>query len=115
MEKYIALPIALKVFRHDYKEFAKFKTANVYLNKIDAVIEHMRNDYFGIKKQLITIYHTEIRYIGKTSDVVKYRWRKGNECGVTEYTSEQLKDMTSEVMQNYLINTQSDIKERPWY
>lgn len=104
INEYIALPMAIKVFRQDRETFATFKLGNLYQDKLDATIEKMKEDFYAIKKELLTKHHTEIKRI----DQCKY-----NVNGkIVEYSPGDLKATTGEIMRDYLYGGKAVIFER---
>lgn len=81
---FIILSLALKVFRRDQKAFKDFKMWNLYLDKLDAVINQLQQDFNNVKKELITKYHIDVRYLDKKNNVVRYICKKNNEPGIVE-------------------------------
>lgn len=53
IKEFIVLPSALKVFRRDQEEFRVSNVANVYMDRLDTVIEQLHQDINGVKKKLI--------------------------------------------------------------
>jgi len=106
IDKYVAFDLALKVFRLDYNKFKDFKAAHVYLDKFDAVIDQLTNDLYKLKKNLITKHHVDIRQVDKL------RYNVNGE--VYAYTSDELKKMTEDVMEYYLMTVASVRTERGW-
>jgi|SRR5690625_3822598 len=106
IDKYVSLELALKVFRIDYDKFKSFKAANVYLDKLDAVIDQLTNDFHTLKVNLITKHHIDIKQVDKL------RYSINGE--VISYTSDQLKKLTEDVMQEYLMTVESVYTERGW-
>lgn len=104
--KYVALDLALKVFRLDYNKFKDFKAAHVYLDKLDAVIDQLTNDLYTLKINLITKHHVDIRQVDKL------RYNVNGE--VYTYTSDELKEMTEDMMEHYLMTVASVRTERGW-
>src|SRR5690625_1228046 len=107
ISKFIALPIAISNLKQDKEHFASFKFGDVYIAKLDAVIKEMEKDFYKLKSELITKHHIEIRKIDR------YSYSVNGE--VIEYTPDQLKDMTEQVMKKYFnkdVNFNTDNK--PW-
>lgn len=99
IDRFIATSLAIKVFKRDQKLFEDFKMGDVYLDKTDATIDKLYEDFNNLKREMYTVHHIDIRKLQDTIYLVKSRDK--NE--VREYTAEQLKNMTSEVMEEYLI------------
>ncbi|WP_099158185.1 hypothetical protein [Virgibacillus ndiopensis] len=64
IDKYIALSMAINVFKQDRESLVGSKVAVVYFAKINAIIEQMKNDFYSIKWKLLNKYHLEVRSIG---------------------------------------------------
>ncbi|ASK63905.1 hypothetical protein CFK37_17955 [Virgibacillus phasianinus] len=114
---FIILPLALKVFRRDYQAFKVSKVGNVYLDKLDTVIDQLQKDINLVKHQLITVHHIDVKYYGKENGVIKYMCKKNNEPGIVEFTPMELKELTGKVMRVYLYGDKSvefEHKERAW-
>lgn len=116
---FIALPLALKVFRRDQEEFEVSKVANVYLDKLDAVIDQLQKDINRIKHELITVHHIDVRYLGKPNGKPTYICKKKDDLDYSsiEFTSEELKNMTDKVMRDYLYGDKAsdfEDKDRGW-
>jgi hypothetical protein len=109
INKYIAMPMAIKVFIQDIEKFNEFKLGNLYVDMLDSIIQRMHQDYFDLKAELISIHHVDVKKL----DVGKYKIN--NE--VVEFTPEELKKFTEEVMSDYLYGEKAssfERKERTW-
>ena len=106
IDKYVALDLALKVFRLDYNKFKDFKAAHVYLDKLDAIIDQITNDLYTLKINLITEHHVNIKQVDQ--------WRYDVNGKVYAYTSDKLKKMTEDMMEHYLMTVASVRTERGW-
>ncbi|WP_200415929.1 hypothetical protein [Virgibacillus salexigens] len=106
-QDFIILPFAAKIFEQDRKRFTKFKQGIVYQSMIDAVIERIQKDMSATKQKLYTKYHLDIKRIGNTT----YRWNSRGNSGVIEYSSDDLKEMTSQTMKRYMKGTDFEVKE----
>ncbi|WP_155982654.1 hypothetical protein [Paucisalibacillus sp. EB02] len=51
--KYIAIPMAITVFKPDKERFKEFQLRNLYQDMIYSIIERMHQDYFKIKTEMI--------------------------------------------------------------
>lgn len=105
--------MAVKIFRADRENFIKSKVGNVYQDMLDSCIERMEKDFFKIKREMFSKYHLDIRYLGKENNIVRYK--VNNE--VIKYTSEELKEMTSQIMKQYLYGNKAEpfkVKNRIW-
>jgi len=94
IDKYIAMPMAITVFKRDTKSFEESKVYGVYLDKIDSVLKQLKEDFYSLKSEMITKYHLDIRCI----DSCKYSVN-GN---IIEYTPEELRMVTADIMREYL-------------
>ncbi|GAB3051650.1 hypothetical protein [Virgibacillus ainsalahensis] len=109
IKKYIAIPMAIKVFRQDQEKFKSYKIGNVYLDKLDAVINQLQHDLNNIKKQMYTVHHINIKRIDKS------KYKVNNE--IIEFTPDELREMTKKIMQEYLYGDEAsdfETKERMW-
>lgn len=99
IDRFIATSLAIKVFRRDYNLFADFKFRSVYQGKLDKIIEVLVQDFNDLRKDMYTVHHIDIKRLSDT----KYRVRGKEINEVVQFTPEQLKQMTSEIMDEYLI------------
>lgn len=109
IRKYIAIPMALTVFKQDKEEFSKYQLGNIYEDMIDSIVEQMHQDYFKIKTELLTKHHIDIKRIEKG----KYEINKE----IVEFSSEELKGFTQRVMSDYLHGENArgfERKDRIW-
>lgn len=93
VKRYIAMPMAIKVFKQDKERFNEFKLGNLYEDMLDSIIERMQQDFFNLKDEMNS-KHINLRKI----DSLKYRVNGE----VMEFSSEELKEMTGELMSEYL-------------
>lgn len=98
IEYSIALPLALKVFKLDRKQFENLYAANAYLDLFDTVIEQIQYDIVSVKERLFHKYHI----IVQDHEDNKYKVIKYNRSQFISYTSDELKNMTANVMNQYL-------------
>lgn len=113
VNKYIALSLAIKVFRKDKEIFADFKFGNLYQDELDAVIDLLLNDFNELRKEMYTVHHLDVKYLGKHNDEVRYA--VNNE--VISFAPEDLRKMTEDVMGDYLYGSKStafERKDRVW-
>ncbi len=113
INKFIAIPLAIKVFRMDREQIKDFKTAHVYLDKLDAVLVKLQEDFNILKKDMYTLHHIDIKFLGKENGTVKY---KANSEVIT-FTPEELKAMTSDLMRDHLYGEKAGefpIQDRIW-
>ncbi|GGJ76416.1 hypothetical protein [Virgibacillus salexigens] len=109
-QDFIILPFVLKVFKQDKKRFSKLKTANVYLSMIDALIERIHTELTATKQKLYTKYLLDIKRIGNTT----YRWNSRGNSGTIKYSSEDLREMTREIMRRYMKGTKFELTHTGW-
>ncbi|WP_404456990.1 hypothetical protein LG329_19495 (plasmid) [Virgibacillus necropolis] len=98
LHNYISLPLAIKVLKHDRKQFLDFKMSNVYLGKLDSSITQLQKDMNEAKKLMYTKYHVDVKQIGSVS----YKWESQYDSGTMVYTPDQLKAMTADIVRQYL-------------
>lgn len=113
IEKYITLPMAIKVFRQDKYKFADFKFGNLYQDKIDSCLDRLQKDFNELKRKMYTVHHLDVKYLGKHNDEVRYA--VNNE--VISFAPEDLRKMTEDVMGDYLYGSKStafERKDRVW-
>ncbi|MCM3397247.1 MULTISPECIES: hypothetical protein [Oceanobacillus] len=108
VNQFIATSLAIKVFKYDQKLFNDFKMGMVYLDVTDAVIDRLYEDFNNLKRDMYAVHHIDIRQLDETKYIVKSRDK--NE--VSEYTPEQLKQMTSDVMDRCLNGDKAGPYER---
>lgn len=89
IKEYIALPLAINVFKHDRPLFKGWSMSNLYLSKIDHVINQMQADF----TQMRGMYYNRIR---KLDNAYIIDGRKHT------FTGEQLKEMTADVAKRYM-------------
>ncbi len=106
IDKYIALSLAITVFKLDQEKFKQLKAANVYLDKLDAVIDQVRKDLHRLKRNLIVKHHMDIKKVSNLEYSVNGK--------VFGYTSNQLKKMTADAMEHYLMTVESVRTDRGW-
>lgn len=100
IERYIAMPLAISVFKNDREEFKEFKTSNVYLDMVDSAIEQLEKEFYALRQDL-NKQQINIKKIGSLEYSVNGE--------VVTYTSDQLKEMTRRVMEQCLSSV--EIKE----
>lgn len=85
----------------------------LYQDKLDAVIEQLLNDFNELRKEMYAVHHLDVKYLGKEGNEVRYA--VNNE--VITYSPEDLRKMTEDVMENYLIGSKAtdfERKSRVW-
>lgn len=106
IDNYIALSLAITVFQLDQEKFRELKAANVYLDKLSAVIDQVRKDLHTLKRELIVKHHLDLKKVSNLEYSINGE--------VYRYTSDKLKKMTAETMQYYLMTVESISTERTW-
>lgn len=103
VKRYIAMPMAIQVFKQDIERFKEFKLGNLYQDMLESIIERMQQDFRQLKSELRS-QHIDVRKL----DIGKYK--VNNE--VFEFTPEELKEMTSKLMSDYLYGENTEGFER---
>ena len=109
IDKYIAMPMAITVFKQDRKSFESFKIGNLYQDKLDATMKKLREDFYLMKKELISQHHLDIKCIDQCKYTVNGK--------IIEYSPGELKLLTSGIMGDYLYGdkaTNFEVKDRVW-
>lgn len=94
----IAIPIALKTISLDKKLFEETYAGKVYVAKLNSIEHQMRKDYSNLKERLFNEHKIFVR----KDDNKNYSLIKGNQVNSLQFTSEQLKEMTTQTIDNYL-------------
>lgn len=81
--------------------------ANIYISMIDANIERLRQAQIETKKKMYTKYHVDVKRVGKTS----YKWLSRGQSGIIEYTPDELREMTKNIMGRYIYSTKFEVKD----
>lgn len=98
IEYSIALPLALKLFTLDRKQFENLYATNAYLDLFDTIIEQIKYDIVSVKEKLFHKYHIIVQeHEGNRYKVIQY-----NKSQFISYTSDEVKNMTTNVMNEYL-------------
>ncbi|RHW29442.1 hypothetical protein [Oceanobacillus profundus] len=108
VNQFIATSLAIKIFKRDQTAFMDFKFFELYLDMTDAVIGRLQEDLNGLRKEMITKHHIDVRQINGTKYLVKGRDKNEER----EYTPEELKQMTRVVMDRYLTGDKAAPFER---
>jgi len=103
---YITLPMVINVFKQDQEQFKKFKMRGLYLDLLDAAIDKASQDFYELKSDMISKYHLDVKRIGQTTYSVNGE--------VIEYSAAELKELTSELMSEYLQSVEFERKQRVW-
>src|SRR5699024_10418850 len=105
IDRYITLPMAINVFKKDQERFKKFKMRGLYLDLLDAAIDKASQDFYELKGKLISENHLDVKKIGRLQFSVN--------GDVVEYSAEELKGITSQLMSEYL-TVDFERKQRVW-
>ncbi|MYL56223.1 hypothetical protein GLW20_01730 [Virgibacillus halodenitrificans] len=89
IKEYIALPLAINVFKHDRPLFKGWSMANLYLSKVDHVVKQMEKDFNQIKGK----YYNRVRKLNNSYIIDGRKFT---------FTADQLKEMTAEVASRYM-------------
>lgn len=108
VNQFIATSLAIKVFKRDQTDFMDFKFFELYLDMTDAIISRLQEDLNALRKEMITKLHIDVRQLESTKYIVKGR----DTNKVLEFTPDQLKQMTTEVMDRYLTGDKAAPFER---
>jgi len=65
VEQSFVLPMALKVLNKDRELFKSFEMGNVFMDKLDSVIENIQRDLNTIKRKLYSELHIDVKIISK--------------------------------------------------
>jgi hypothetical protein len=104
IKKYIAMPMAIKVFQQDLHTFREFSIGNLYLDMVESIIVRLEKDFYKLKSELISEHHIDVRKLSNG------KYKANNE--VYDFTPEELKEMTSQVMSDYLYGDKAKKFER---
>lgn len=97
--QFIIIPLAMKVLQHDKRIFQSFKTYRVYESLIDSTIADMQRD-------LTKIGYRKIKSLDKTRYVINGR--------TVEFSPEELRQLTSEIVRKYFNKVNVVFKEKAW-
>ncbi|MEN2765853.1 hypothetical protein [Ornithinibacillus xuwenensis] len=109
IKRYIAYPMAIKVFHQDIERFKKVKLSNLYQDMLESIIERMQEDFYKLNDELRSRYRMDVKRLDNG------RYKVNNE--VLEYTPEELKEFTSQLMSEYLYGDKAagfERKDRIW-
>lgn len=104
IDTYISLSLAIKVLQLDRDKFTALTAATIYLDKIDAIIEQAKKDFYMLKRDLITEHHIEIKKISGLKYSVAGE--------VHAYTSDELKEMTEKIVLEYLMRVEFEPRKK---
>ena len=108
--KYIAMPMAIKIFKDDRESFKVSKVAPIYFDLIESILKQLEKDFKQLKADMFTKYHLDIRYLGKDDGTVKYGVNKD----VIEFSPEELRNGTQKIMEEYIATVDVEKQERVW-
>lgn len=101
------MPMAIRVLKQDVESFRAFEIGSLYMDLAESIISRLEDDFLTLKAELYSVHHIEVRRLGNG------KYKANNE--ILEFTSEELKEMTREVIEEYLMNTKEiERKSRPW-
>ncbi|MEN2468217.1 hypothetical protein [Ornithinibacillus sp. JPR2-1] len=109
IKKYIAYPLAVTVFKQDLERFKSFEVGNLYMDMVESIIERMHKDFYQLKAELLSKHHIDVQHI----EIGKYKINGE----IVEFSPEELKQMTDELMSEYLYGSKAqgfERQERPW-
>ncbi|MEN2765693.1 hypothetical protein [Ornithinibacillus xuwenensis] len=109
LSKYIAMPMAIKVFKQDLENFKKVKLGNLYQDMLESIIERMQEDFYKLKDELHSRYRIDVKRLKNG------KYTMNNE--LLEYSTEELKAFTSQLMSDYLYGDKArgfERKDRIW-
>jgi len=106
IDRYIALPMAISVLKQDREEFKKFTMGPVYLTLLDPAIEKATQDFYDLKKDMISKHHVDIKRIGKL------QYKVNDE--IIKYTADQLKKLSENIMNEYFGSVEVQEEIKPW-
>lgn len=93
------MPMAITVFKLDYKSFESLKMGSLYQDKLDATIEKLREDFYLLKKEIICLHHLDIKCINQLKYSVNGQ--------IIEYNPNELRSLTGSIMKEYLCGESS--------
>src|SRR5699024_7416915 len=106
IDRYLALPMAINVLKQDRQEFKKFMMGPAYLTLLDPAIKKATQDFYELKKDMISKYHIKIKRIGKL------QYKVNGE--IVEYTSDELKKLSEAIMNEYFSSVEVQDEAVPW-
>ena len=98
--RFITMPMAIQIFKQDKESFAASKVNMLYEDLFDSILNKLQNDFKKLKADMYSKHHMDVRYIGKENGMVKYSVNRS----ITEFTPEELRSKTGELMREYLAN-----------
>lgn len=104
--RFIAMPMAIKVFQDDKENFRPSKVNVLYYDLIDSILVQLESDFRQLKADMYSKHHLDIKQIGKT----KYTINKE----VIEFTPGELRHKTEEIMREHLANVDFKSQGRAW-
>jgi hypothetical protein len=104
IKRFIAMPMAIKVFKQDLESFRKFKLGNLYQDMLESIVERMQEDFYKLKDELHSRYRIDVKRLENG------KYKVNDE--VIEYSSEELKGFTSSLMSEYLYGDSASGFER---
>lgn len=101
INKYITLPMAIKVLKQDKIKVDELKFGYLYQDLIDTAIKNMEMDFYKLKGKLFN----------KVKRLEGTKYKIDNK--VIEYALEQLKELTTKTIKEYF-NGPVEWKEHIW-
>jgi hypothetical protein len=101
--------MAITIFKQDIEKFKKVKLGNLYQDMLESIIERMQEDFYKLKDELRSRYRIDVQRLENG------KYKVNDE--VLEYTSEELKEFTSQLMSEYLYGDKAagfERKDRAW-
>lgn len=108
--RFITMPMAVKVFEQDKKNFATSKVNILYYDLIDSVLDKLEKDFKVLKADMYSKHHLDVKYLGKENGLVRYSVNRE----VIEFTPKELQDKTEKLMKEYLSNVELNRKDNIW-
>lgn len=103
IEDFIILPFVLTIFKKDRPAFSNFKFYYLYDDFFEQLIKQVKMDIVNNKQLMYSKLKIDVRMIERSKEVVRYRVKSRDSEQVICYTPDQLKEMTSERMTEYLL------------
>lgn len=96
--RYVNMPMTIRIFKEDKEKFKVSTMSMLYDDIFDSMIEALQHDYNELRKEMYTVHHLDIKRVGLLTYTVNKQ--------VVEYTAEQLKRKTEELMNEYMTTTE---------
>ncbi|WP_077356043.1 hypothetical protein [Virgibacillus halodenitrificans] len=112
----ITIPLATKVISREKIFVEDLYASNVYLDLMEAILEKIKNDLVMAKKNLHSFHKTIVQNPYK-NDIKSYKVMTGQQYKVLYFTSNQLKQLTTNTILQYLYDEKIQPlkkRERKW-